>query len=420
MEVIKTQTILFFNHTAKWSGGEISLFGLVVNLDRLRYTPLVVLAGEGKLAERLQALNIETIVLPLTPDIVEARKEALGLKSLLNPMRLLRGGKYVLRLARLIRKHKVDLVHCNSLKSDLIGGAAAKLARVPCVWHVRDRIDEDYLPSRIARSFRFLARHLPAGILANSKSTLQTLQLSGSMSSRSRVAHPGVSLREYSPLPFLQGTPNDRQRLILVGRITPWKGQDVFIEAAAQISPRWPKALFQIVGVPMFGEEDYERGLHEQVKRHGLEAQVEFVGFSDKVPDLLQKADIFVHASKLGEPFGKVIVEAMACGKPVIATDGGALREIVIPGSVTEVQKGETGLLVPMNSVEEMANAMEALLLDSARAALMGKNGRCRAEQLFTVEATTKEVEDLFDLLTVRGRHRKQIPRKPKSYGALL
>ncbi len=420
MTLANQQTVLFFNHTAKWSGGEISLHSLVTHLDRSRYLPLVVLASEGRLADRLRGAGIETLILPLTSEVTEVRKDALGINSFFHLGRLRSSTRYILKLAQLIRKRRVALVHCNSLKSDLLGGLACKIARTPCVWHVRDRIDSDYLPARVARSFRFLANRLPTAVLANSESTLQSLNVSQEARCLTQIAYPGIPFEDYSFSEPLTKT-DPLKRLILVGRITPWKGQHIFLEAAAKIAARWPEARFQIVGTPMFGEEAYERELQCLVEKQGIQNQVEFLGFREDIPALLNQADIFVHASTLGEPFGKVVVEAMASRKAVIATDGGALREIVISGSAEKSERGETGLLVPMNDASAMAAAMETLLQNPERAELMGQNGRCRAEQHFTAERTTRDVEALFDrVLALRAGRWKQTARKPNSYRILL
>ena len=177
--------------------------------------------------------------------------------------------------------------------------------------------------------------------------------------------------------------------ITLVGRITPWKGQDVFLRAAARVRERFPNACFWIVGSPMFGEDDYERSLHVLAGELGLTEHVKFWGQRDDVPALLARTDLLVHASTLGEPFGQVVIEGMAAGKPVIATDGGALPEIVLPG--------ETGLLVRMGDAEAMADAICALLADPARAAAMGTAGWRRVQEKFTIAHTVRKVETVYD-----------------------
>src|SRR5689334_7194356 len=154
----RSRTVLYLDHTACLSGGEIALLHLLQAMDRSRYVPLVVLGAEGALVERLSALGVEVVMLALDQNVALTRKDSLKGGGLLRLGAIWQSFRYALRLARLMRSRKVDLVHTNSLKADILGGIAARLARVPVIWHVRDRIAEDYLPPLAARGFRFLCR----------------------------------------------------------------------------------------------------------------------------------------------------------------------------------------------------------------------------------------------------------------------
>ena len=125
----------------------------------------------------------------------------------------------------------------------------------------------------------------------------------------------------------------------LVGRITRWKGQHIFLQAAAWVHRRFPEARFQIVGAALFDEKAYEAEIRELAVKLGVQNYVDFLGFRSDIPQYMAGIDLLVHASITGEPFGQVIIEAMASGKPVVATNGGGVPEIVV--------HGETGLLVP-------------------------------------------------------------------------
>ena len=147
----RAKRVFFVDHTAALGGGEIALLNLVQHLNPKCYLPIVVLSSDGKLRQKLEAAGIETHVLALSADVVHTRKDALGARSLLKLGAIGRSSQYVRRLAQFIRKANADLVHTNSLKADLLGGFAARMARVPVVWHVRDRIADDYLPAHVAR-----------------------------------------------------------------------------------------------------------------------------------------------------------------------------------------------------------------------------------------------------------------------------
>lgn len=388
---------MFLDHTAKMGGGEVALLNLVRRLDPTRYLPIVVLFSDGPLTEKLRAAGVETHLVVLSGRVAEARKDGLGGGSLLRAKDAFATVGFLLRLARFIRRLKPDIVHTNSLKSDLLGGVAAKAAHVPVLWHVRDRIADDYLPPRVAWAFRFLARRLPDCVVANSAATLQTLSTDSqaSVPDCMRVVHDGtpeLSADDHDDS-VTTDAPFPAPLIGLVGRIARWKGQHVFLRAAARILERFPQARFQVIGSPLFGEEDYEREIHRLAAELGIAGQVEFTGFRTDAPVLISRLDLLVHASITPEPFGQVIIEGMAAGKPVVATDDGGAREIVVPGL--------TGLLVPMADPKAMADAIESLLGDPGAARRMGQAGRQRVKDCFTMETVVSNVHAVYDHLLV-------------------
>jgi glycosyltransferase involved in cell wall biosynthesis len=147
-----------------------------------------------------------------------------------------------------------------------------------------------------------------------------------------------------------------------------------------------------VVGAALFGEEDYTRHLHVLTGELGLEDAVEFTGFRTDVPQLVESMDILVHASILPEPFGQVVIEGMAAGKPVIATDGGGVTEIMV--------HGVTGLLVKMGDEKEMADAILQLLNDPALAQRMGEAGSRRVIDHFTIQRTADRVQSVYDYVS--------------------
>ena len=396
------KTILYVDHTAKMGGGEIALLNLVSALDTSRYRPIVALAAEGPLVEKLRAAGIETTVLPLDPALRETRKESLGLGSLMKLRQIGLLLSYSLHLARWARAQSVDLIHTNSLKSDIYGGIAGRLAGIPVLWHVRDNINGQYLPPLVASGFRLLSRLLPQMVVANSVSTLHQIRPEKSKSGAvvysgvaTEVVHDGCVEEQVAVGPPESAPVWGRPPVIaLIGRIAEWKGQHVFLRAAALVHARFPEARFWIVGAPLFGEYEYEQSLHALAAQLHMTETAEFLGFRDDIAQLMPMIDIVVHASILGEPFGQVVIEGMAAGKPLVATDGGALPEIVVPG--------ETGYLVPMGSAEEMAAALERLLASPAQARVMGQAGRRRVRRLFTISHTARKVEAVYDALFAR------------------
>ncbi len=407
---IPPKTILYVDHTAKMGGGEIALLNLVMALDPARYRPLVVLAEDGPLATKLRAAGIDTTILPLDSALRETRKDSLGVGSLLRLAQVKQLLAYSRELARWARAHSVSLIHTNSLKSDIYGGLAGRLARIPVLWHVRDNINSDYLPGVVAAGFRLLSRLLPQVVVTNSQSTLN--QLWPKRPRTGAVVYSGVPMEivhdGYVETQDIMGPPDGGTGwshppvIALIGRIAEWKGQHVFLRAAAALRARFPDARFWIIGAPLFGEFEYERALHIMAEQLFITDTVSFLGFRDDVSQLMPQIDIVVHASVLGEPFGQVVIEGMAAGKPLVATDGGALPEIVIPG--------ETGYLVPMGSAEDMALAINRLLADPVQARAMGQAGKKRVERLFTISHTARKMETVYDALFARRRFGRAKP----------
>ena len=396
-------TILYFDHTSNLGGGEIALLNLVRELDLTRFRPLVVLGESGTLHQKLEEAGVETRILPMAHDVAQTRKDALSAGSLLRLRVMGQSIRYAGRLARLIRRENAALVHTNSLKADIIGGVAARLARVPLIWHVRDRIEADYLPRVVVRLFRSLCAVVPNYVIANSRATLQTLHLparrAASPLSRGgggpprKVVHDGVGvIPALSPIRQAGVSP----LIGIVGRISPWKGQHIFVQMAAAVHARYPNARFQICGAALFGEAEYEAQLRAQVRQAGLEDCLEFLGFRPDVLTVMQNLDILVHASTIGEPFGQVIIEGMAACKPVVATRGGGVPEIV--------EEGVTGCLVPMNDAPAMARAVLDLLADPRAAHTMGLAGYQRVQGHFTIARAVRQIEAIYtEMLSQHG-----------------
>jgi len=375
---------LYVDHTAVMGGGEIALLQLVRNLDPARFTPTVALLSEGPLAEELTAANVRTILIRAASELVEARRD----KPPLSRSAAMPGAiATILRIAKVVEQLGIELVHCNSLKADLLGGAAARLTRRPAIWHIRDRIETDYLPAASVRLLRCTANLLPAHIVANSFATLKTVRLLDE--SRGSVIYSGLDLEPYLQIP--SRPIGSRPRIGIVGRLAPWKGQHIFLQAAALVRRQFPAATFQIIGSPLFSETDYEKSLHNLAHSLGIESAVEFTGFRNDIPKVLDELDVVVHASTTAEPFGQVAVLAMAAGKPLVATAGGGILEIV--------QDGKTGLLAPLGDAGAMAMDIGALLSRPDWAAELGRAGRRRAAELFTIERTARQIMELYDRL---------------------
>ncbi len=292
-----------------------------------------------------------------------------------------------LRLARRLRRLAPDLVHTNSLKAGVYGSVAARLAGVPVVWHVRDRVAEDYIPAPAVRLVRALVRRLTVAVIANSEATLATLD--GDAPAARWVIPATV---EPSPL---ARSPQAHTTFGMLGRIAPWKGQDLFLRAFAEAFPGGDESAV-LIGSPMFGEQDFEHSLHELVDSLGLGERVRFRGFQEDVWPELAQLDVLVHASTIPEPFGTVVLEGMAAGLTVLAPDEG--------GPATVIEDDRTGRLFRMGDQQRLAAAMRELAEDpGARERLSG--AAREAISAYHPDVIARRLEEVYEqaLADARG-----------------
>jgi glycosyltransferase involved in cell wall biosynthesis len=379
--------VVYLDHVARLSGGEIALLRV---LPHLRSTSAHVILGEdGPFAERLTQAGISVEVNEVSPRARELRKDAVGVN---------RGGlagvpatlAHVARLALRLRALRPDFVHTNSLKAGVYGALAARAAGVPVVWHARDRIAEDYLPRPAVLLVRRLMHTLADAVIANSQATMQTLGRAPAGQRRVVIADAVLA-----PSPLPQCESNGAATFGMVGRIAPWKGQDLFLRAFARAFPAG-EARAAIVGKPMFGEERYEQELPALAASLGIADRVEFRGFHEDVWAQLAGFDALVHASLTPEPFGQVVLEGMAAGLPVIAADAG--------GPASLIAHGKTGVLFAPGDERALAAAMRSTHADERGRQRLGQAAR-EAAVRYHPDRTAAELERLYaQLARARGR----------------
>jgi glycosyltransferase involved in cell wall biosynthesis len=333
--------VVYLDHVAQLSGGEIALLRLLPHLDRVN--PHVILAEDGPLVGRLHLAGISAEVLPMGSAALHLRKGDVHRRAAA-PRVAASTAAYVLRLAARLKQLQPDLVHTNSLKAGVYGSVAARVAGLPVVWHVRDRIAADYLPRPAVMLVQRMSRHLATAVVANSRTTMDTL------------AAPHEPVVIYSVLPEVMSDVPARRcptggplTFGIVGRLAPWKGQDLFLRAFAAAFPHGDERAV-IVGGALFREDDFARELAHLAPRLGVEERVELRGHRPDVWDELSRIDVLVHASVTPEPFGQVILEGMAAGVPIIAAGAGGPAEIL--------EHDVTGVLYEPNDVSGLAGAM--------------------------------------------------------------
>lgn len=367
-------TIAFLVHSAKPSGAELNLVARLRHADDLDVT--VLLAEEGDLVRRVEGTSAVVQVLPAPSRAVTVRRGS-GLGSRLGALAAWLA--YGWRVGDALRDLKADVAVATSVKSLVYGWVASRRARVPLVWSVHDRIAADYFGAATAVVLRCVGRVLPQAYMVNSKSTLVTLRTGAKPV---LVCPPGVALPEQR-----QSRGKGPIHVLMVGRLSHWKGQDLFCQA---VSAQPELALrADILGGALFGEHAFEARLQEFAEG---DARINLRGHVENVEDWLAEADILVHASRIPEPFGAVVIQGMAHGLAVIATTPGGPAEVITP----EVD----GLLVPCGSVAELTAALTRLIGDEQLRQRLGSSAAARARDF---EARSLAVQ-AFNYLHAIGR----------------
>lgn len=373
-------SVVYLDHCAKLSGGELALSRLLPALPGV--DAHVILGEHGPLEALLRNGGATVEVLELDRRMATTHRHEVTATSL-GAARVWAAVGDTWRLSRRLRALRPDLVHTNSLKAALYGGTAARLAGVPVVWHLRDRIAADYLPRGARWTIRALAGVLPDVVIVNSQTTRNTL----GPALRVGVVPSPVLFDSVSVPLRAEGAVGEPFTVAMVGRLSPWKGQDVFLRAFAEAFPDGD-AVAVIAGSAMFGEDDYENTLVSLIAQLGLTSRVTMAGFVEDVTGLLARVDCVVHASVIPEPFGQVVIEGMAAGLPVIASNEGGPAEVITDG--------HDGLLCPPNNVEALAGLLRRLAADRDLRRRLGERASERALD-FSPERVGARVRDIYD-----------------------
>jgi glycosyltransferase involved in cell wall biosynthesis len=298
----------------------------------------------------------------------------------------------VWRRLGLIRRERIDLVHINNSPCIAFDDwlPAARLARVPIVSHARG----PYLPpgGSIAR---WLTRRFDA-VIAISRNVAESFEASGFPRDRMHQVCDGIDLTRWTPRPADEGrrlrdaagVPEDALLIVLVGLLRSWKGQSVALQALNALSPDVRCRLrLWIVGEASRDEEAYVSELRRCATEHGLASVVSFLGFRSDIPQLMGAADVVLHTSTVPEPFGLVVLEGLALGKPVIASRLGGPAEIIRYGE---------GLLFDPSRPDELAALLAELATSGSRRQELAMKGRIRASE-FDVRRTVDGVVAIWN-----------------------
>lgn len=388
--------VAVLDHTAELGGAELALLRTCAALDPARVEVTAVLFADGPLADRLRAAGVPVHVVPLDPRIAATDRVQAG-RSVAGAARSAAATlPFVARLAGVLRGLGPDVVHTTSLKADLLGWPAAALVRRPLVWHVHDRVAEDYLPAPVARGLRVLARRAPRHVVVNSRATADTLL---PLPRGWTLAYPGLAPEQVAADPAARPAPAEPV-IGLVGRVSPTKGQREFVEACALLAGRFPTARFRVVGAALFTEAAYEAEVRALAERRGLGDRLVWTGWVADPVAQVDALSVLVHASPVPEPFGQVVAEGMARGVPVVATAGGGVDEIARAADGTE-----RCLLVPPRDPAALAEAVARVLDRPQEAAARADRAWKDVQAEFAVAETAERLTAVWQAVSrPRGR----------------
>lgn len=363
-------------------GSSVSLSLLVNGLDKGRFESLLLFSYPSVVAEDLRAAGFRVLIPAGKPPKPGPKKAV----SSLAPSRIyaaLSFHKHLIlrmlpearRLSRLFRNEKPDLVHANmSLVTDLAPIIAARLAGIPCVCHLR-AFGGLYPVHKICSRFVSV-------FICISEAIRRDFLRQGIPAAKLHRVYNGVDLDHFRP-PLEDSRPEDEFTVVQIGRMVAWKGQEVFLRAATIVRKNNPRVRFILAG-----DGPDREALTALAAGLGIDQEVRFTGTVKDIRPLLAASDVVVLPSLEPEPFGRVVIEAMAMGRPVIASDLGGPREIISPP--------RDGLLVGPGDPVRLAEAIGLLLDDGEKRKAMGRAARETAERRFDARTTVREIEEIY------------------------
>lgn len=385
--------VLFYNHTGQVSGAERMLLLLLARLNRDRFHCTVICPADGQLTQACRQLAVQVSNI----ELLEAR-------FTWRPDRLI---KYlfsfcavIVKLRALIRANNPDLVHANTIRAGLVATTATLGLRVNVLWHLHDLLPPHPL-STLIRWYAALTKR--THLLAVSQAVAQRFRGAWLPALRigapAHVIHNGIELERFQPAvpashQFRLELGLDAASFVIgiVGQITPRKGQLELLRAFAAMAQQLPQAVLVIVGAPLFNQDhQYLQALKSAAASLQIAHRVYFTGPRSEIPAVMRAFDLLVLNSKV-EPFGLVILEAMACGTPVLAT-----RVDGVPEIITHQQNG---WLVPAGDEQRLTAGLIALAQDEPLRARLAEAALCDTVPRFSAASYLRSVESYYQQIS--------------------
>jgi len=380
--------ILYLQSTSEVGGTDVTLLRTLRALDKKHFEPHIVLSKSGPFVESYEKAGCKVHFIPEMRKL-KSRK---GLSYLIQFV--LGYFPAVFKISKLIQREKIRLLHTNTIHN-WYGFLAAKFARVPHVWHIREIVVQNRF---IGSLERMLVENFSDRFIVMDNAIAQPFAGKNRGFSKNAVKlYDGIDLHKFHPdtsgerIRKELGIPLDAPLLGTVCRLDPWKGLELFIETARLVHSEIPEAYFLICGGEIEGHEGYEERLYQKAFIRGLGSRMIFTGwryFGDAIPEIYAALTISVQCPLHPEPYGLANIEAMASSVPVVTFNEGG------PAEICENEK--TALLVSEHSPQALSQAILALLRNPGHAKALGEAGRKRAEQLFDDQRCTRELEKIY------------------------
>lgn len=379
--------ILFLDQSGKPGGAELCLIDIA---KPYRQDCLVGLFADGSFKTLLEENQIPVKI--LNRKEIEVRKESSLLQGLSSLGQIL---PLILTVAKVAREY--DLIYANTQKALAIGALASFFSNRSLVYHLHDILSPEHFSQTNRQIAIALANKFASLVIANSQASKDAFIAAGGKSEVVKIVYNGFEPAKYK---VKESQVNDiKQELELDGkfvvghfsRLAPWKGQHILIEAIAET----PKNVIAIlVGDALFGEQEYVRQLHEQVRDLELENRVKFLGFRNDIPQLMTACDLVSHTSTSPEPFGRVIVEAMLCQKPIVAAKAG--------GAIELIDHEVNGFLTTPENTQELTQIINKCLNNPEEITNIAKTARQNAAERFDVininQQITQHIQSMMGL----------------------
>ncbi|MGD1912546.1 MAG: glycosyltransferase family 4 protein [Rivularia sp. (in: cyanobacteria)] len=379
--------ILFLDQSGKPGGAELCLIDIAKPYQK---NCLVGLFADGAFKELLEKNHIPVEI--LTKQAIQVKKESSLTQGLASITQL---APLITKVVKIARNY--DLIYANTQKALVVGAIASFFSRRPLVFHLHDILSPEHF-SQTNRRIAVTLANRASLVIANSQASKKAFIEAGGNAKLVEIVYNGFDPQKY--INNESEIQQIRQKLelenkFIVGhfsRLAPWKGQHILIEALAKCPP---EVAVILVGDALFGEQDYVKELHQQIDALQLQNRVKFLGFRNDIPPLMAACDLVAHTSTSPEPFGRVIVEAMLSGTPVVAAASGGAVELVEPGI--------NGFLATPGNPQELTQVINTCLQDKQKTDAIAKTARNNASQRFNVANINQQIVQLLGKLGVRS-----------------